>query len=377
MSKWVTCFAQSQCGNKFYKTKIGGRTYKSVIETAISGEKIRLRFGAVYDRNDIKVLSVTASANDNTAQILVGGQKAFTVKKNATILSDEAVLNVEKGDKIEIRSYFADGTVVMTGCKVASEYSVPGDYTNKEFVPSEENVWLSKKRPFDIGTPMPLVYGVDVLASENAYAVAVFGASNEYIGKWVEPFTKEMSKRFGEVSVCNMSISGGRVLKGTGNKLLLGNLFGDSGIKRFPRDVAALSGVKYVLIELGGNDVFQSGSFACYPWDKCPSAEKLEAGMNTLIEEAKKAGIIPIVLTLSPMKYGDKWNEEKLAVRNAFNERFLKGESWLCFDFAKYVRDEKDPDALREDYHLGDHVHLNDAAGKAVVENFDYSLFGR
>lgn len=375
MSKWVTVFAQCQCGNRMYKTNVGGRTYRSVIKTAVAGEKIRLRLGAVYDENDIDVLSMTISVNGERRHITVDGKVAFCVKSNETVFSDDVSISIKQYDKIEIRTYFADGTVVMTGCKVPSSYSPKGDYTSCEFVRSDENVWLSEKRPFDIGVPMPLVYGVDVFAKDEAYTVAVFGASNEYLGKWVDPFAKELQKRFQEVSVANMSISGGRLLKGTGNKLVLGNLFGDSGIDRFDRDVGSLSGVKYVLIELGGNDLFQPNTFACESDEECPEATEIMNGLIELANKVKAFGIIPVILTLTPMKYADGYNEKKLSIRREINEYINSSKDFLHFDLAKYVVNENDLDAMKEDYHLGDHVHLNDVAGKTIVDNFEYNLF--
>ncbi len=374
MSKWVTVFAQSQCGNYMYKENIGGRTSRSVIKTPLSGDKIRLRLGAIYDEVDIEVLSMSVAVNDKTCSVTVRGKESFIVKCNETLLSDEVAISCNAGDNIEIRTYFADGTVVMTGCKVPSEYSVSGDYTKCEFRKTDEMLWLSEKRPFDIGTPMPLVYGVDVLASDDSFGVVVFGASNEYLGKWTEPFEKELSKRYNCVALSNMSISGGRLLRETGNKKILGNLFGDSGIDRFERDIASLSGIKYVLVELGGNDIFQPNTFACEPTEKCPSAEEIFDGLKTIAKRAKENGIIPIIMTLLPLKYADGWNEEKLAIRSEVNRLIMSENSFLRFDFSNIVADEADKDAICGSLHLGDHVHLNDSGGLLVAEKFDYSL---
>ncbi len=374
MSKWVTVFAQSQCGNVAYEMNAGGRTYKSAIKSAVSGDRIRLRFGAIYDSHDIAVSAVTVAVNGKRADVLVGGNKAFVVRSNEVVMSDEVDLAVKAGEEIEIRSYFADGTVVMTGCKVLSKYSPVGNYTDGEFVESDENVWVHEKRPLDIGIPMPVVWGVDVLAGDDTYAVAIFGASNEYLGKWVNPFADELVRRFGEVSVCNMSISGGRLLNDTGNKKILGDLFGDSGLKRFPRDVASLSGVKYVLIEIACNDVFQPGSYACEPSEVCPPSNEIIQGFETLVKMVREAGMTPVVMTLTPLKYGLEWTEEKMQVRREINDYIRNSDDFLHFDFAKYIIDENDPDAMRDDLHIGDHVHLNEKAGRIIAESFDYSL---
>jgi len=44
-------------------------------------------------------------------------------------------------------------------------------------------------------------------------------------------------------------------------------------------------------------------------------------------------------------------------------------------DFEAAVRDPKEPNRIREGYHIGDHLHPSDRGSKAMAEAIDLALF--
>ena len=102
---WVTAFAASQCGNRMYRMKAGGRTFRTRVTLPFGGEKLRLTLASMYGtRLNIGAMSVTA--HGQTVAVSVDQKKTFAVEKDQRLLTDEISLSVEDGEEIEIRTYF-------------------------------------------------------------------------------------------------------------------------------------------------------------------------------------------------------------------------------------------------------------------------------
>ena len=172
-----------------------------------------------------------------------------------------------------------------------------------------------------------------------------------------------------------VSISGNRLLRDTGNQLLLGNLFGDSGVKRFDWDVAGYAGVETYICCDGANDVHQPTTYACYPWEKIPTYEVFCEGFKELNRKARQFGIRCIGTSLTPFKNGLGYNDEKGVLRRNVNEWILtSGEYDAVFDLAKVISDPSDPDAMNPSFDSGDHLHFNVDGGQAIADAFPLEI---
>ncbi|MBR1758814.1 MAG: hypothetical protein IJ744_08805 [Lachnospiraceae bacterium] len=372
--KWVTAYGASQCGNRMYRLNVAGRTFRTLVKLPFGGEKIRLILSSTYG-GKLFVGAMSVKCGETICPVTLRGEASFVIGKNERVLSDEIALRVSDGDEIEIRTYFSKG-VCMTGLWQTTTYSTIGNFTRGEFQASEENLWRSKKRPLDIGIPFPLVSGIDVYTPyEDAEAVAIFGASNEFIGRWVEPVRQMAAEKEPHLSLLNVSISGNRLLKDTGNKLLLGDLFGDGGLKRFSWDVLGYAGVKTMIVCVGANDIHQPGTFACYRWEKLPNAEAMKQGMLTLIGKAHQAGIRVIGTTITPLKNSVGCTKEKLALRREVNEWIMTSGAFDdVFDLADALTTKEEPEALTEAFNSGDFLHFTAAGGLSIAEKFPVEL---
>ena len=372
--KWVTAFAESQCGNYMYRMNVGGRTFRTVLRLPFGGKKLRLTIASMYG-TELSIGAMSVTSGGVCRKVTVAGRSAFTVKKNQRFLSDEIELETEDGGEVEIRTYFAGGKC-QSGLWKATTYSVPGDFTEGEFLSSDDDLWAREKRPLDIGIPLPAVTGIDVYTPyEDARAVAILGASNEYLGRWVGPVQKKAEETDPHTAILNLSISGNRLMKDTGSNYLLRDLFGDNAFKRFDEEVKNFSEVRVLVICVGCNDLFQPHSFACYPWEKTPSAKEMEEGYTKMAQKAHEAGMKAVGVTVSPFKYGDKVTEDKLAIRKEVNEWILSTDVFdACFDIAAPIRDPEDPESIREGLVENDHVHFSVEGGKAIAEAFPMEL---
>jgi lysophospholipase L1-like esterase len=72
------------------------------------------------------------------------------------------------------------------------------------------------------------------------------------------------------------------------------------------------------------------------------------------------------------------WSPEGEAVRQEIN-RFMRtsGAFDAVLDFDKVLADPADPLAMRAGFHMGDHLHGNDAGYQAIADSIDLGLFAR
>jgi len=94
------------------------------------------------------------------------------------------------------------------------------------------------------------------------------------------------------LGVLNEGIIGNRLLNDSPSQAAggrFGALLGESGLARFERDVLDQTGVKYVVVGLGINDIVFPGSLT--PATEDITAAKLIAGYRQLIARAHKRGI--------------------------------------------------------------------------------------
>lgn len=367
---WVTAFAASQCGNRMYRVKAGGRTFRTVVRLPFGGEKLRLTLASMYG-TDLHIGSMSVTACGKTGKVSVNGKNSFTVRKNERVLTDEIMLPVPDGAEVEIRTFFSKG-FFQSGLWQPTEYSVPGDFTDAAFVSSGDDLWVSSKRPFDIGMSLPAVAGIEVSSpAQDTQAIAVLGASNEFLGRWIKPLREKLAAADPHTALLDFSISGNRLMKDTGNKVLVGNLFGDRASKRFSEEILGFSGIKTVILSIGGNDIFQPHTFACYPWEKVPDASELRSSLEALIAKAHMRGMKVIGTTITPGKKANGCSDDKLAVRNEVNE-WMKGFDGYdaLFDLASVIQSKEDPDVMEETYNSGDYIHFNAAGGQAIADAF-------
>ena len=100
------------------------------------------------------------------------------------------------------------------------------------------------------------------------------------------------------LAVLNEGIIGNRVLHPTETQF--GNLFGPAGLARFDRDVLAQTGVQFVIVLLGINDIGHPGGPA--PASDEVSAEEIAAGYRQLIDRAHAHGLKVIGATPLPFE---------------------------------------------------------------------------
>jgi lysophospholipase L1-like esterase len=166
------------------------------------------------------------------------------------------------------------------------------------------------------------------------------------------------------IAVVNEGISGNRVLADGA---------GVSALARFDRDVLGTSGVKWLMIMEGINDI---GIAARQPGPTALVADDLIGAISQLIERAHTHGIKVIGCTLTPYGGAGYASENGEAVRTALNTWIrTSGAFDAVVDFDKATQDAENTKQFRAGFNNTDHLHPNDAGYKAMAESIDLSIF--
>ena len=183
--------------------------------------------------------------------------------------------------------------------------------------------------------------------------------------RWPDRLAERLldGRRPHRLSVVNEGISGNRVLH---------DVFGPDALSRFDRDNIAQSGVAFVTLLQGTDDI---GLSAIVP-SQAVTADQIIQGYRQLIARAHGKDIRILGATLTALEGAHLFTPEVEAKRQALNA-FIRtsGEFDDVIDFDVVTRDPTDPTRLLPSYDSGDHVHPNDAGYKAMADSIDLKVF--
>jgi lysophospholipase L1-like esterase len=251
-------------------------------------------------------------------------------------------------------------------------------------------------------TTWPFLTGVDVAAASRGASIVAFGSSTtdgdgstrDANRRWPDVLAERLQKsssgktELGRLGVLNEGIIGNRLLFDSPQQAdsPFGALLGQAGLARFERDVLEQSGVKYVLICLGVNDIL----FPAYPFtpaSEVVTPENIFDGYRQLIARAHKKGIRVIGTTIPPFEgatfVGSGLNltlytPEREKVRATVNEWIRhSGRFDAVVDFDEATRDPARPTQLLPAYAAEDRLHVKDAGNVAQGNAIPLALFQR
>ncbi len=311
------------------------------------------------------------------------------------VVSDPVDLDVPALSDLAISIFLPEATTATTTHVLAQQTSYvspeTGDATGAADFPIGKTI-----------TTWPFLTGVDVAASSRGAAIVAFGSSltdgdgstADANHRWPDVVAERLQKADpkAEIGVLNEGIIGNRLLTDLESPRQVGGPFGDvfqklgpalgqSGLARFERDVLDQSGVRWVILALGVNDILFPGTFI--PASESVSAENIIDGNRRLAARAREEGIRVIGTTIPPFEDATFRNPtilfftpEKEAVRQKVNAWIRSGSGFdAVIDFDEAVRDPSRPAHLLPAYDSGDHVHPNDAGYVATGNLIPLALF--
>lgn len=341
---------------------LAGRTLRMVVRPGATGGQLRLRLSNRHGDGPLRVGAVTVgtagpgAAVDRPVPLSVGGRPGVELAPGEEVLTDPAPVAATSGVPLTVSLFLAAVPRTIGSHPVAMRtawLSGPGDRT-------------AAPDPAGFDTTLqswPLLAGLEVLAPRPDGAVLVIGDSLvDGVGS-----TPGGDDRFPDQLAARLAAAGGdrpmTVLNAglSRNRLLQDDppAGGDAPLTRWDDDVAAVPGVRDVILLVGTNDLAAGAG-----------ADEVVAGLRAFAARARDTGLRVFLSTIPPSASGGRDRPEVVAVRDAVNEQVrTDGRDWAdgVIDAAVALGDPGDPRRLRADLDSGDGLHPSPAGYRALA----------
>jgi lysophospholipase L1-like esterase len=348
------------------RVSIGGRILRVRISNAYGTRPLAV--GAAYAGLRSAGPAVVAGSN---RRLTFGGESSATIAAGALLVSDPVELEIAPLADLAISVHLpADlpASFGITGryARQTNYISPPGDFAGEDVMPVGR-----------VTDDWYFVCGVDVIAPGETGAVVAVGDSltdanistHDGHHSWPSQLARRLIARTSgrPIAVMNQGLGGNRILH---------DIRGDSGLRRFDRDVLAQPGATHAIVMLGTNDLRNRPGKA----EEEVTAPQMIAGLKQFAVRGRAGGIKVIAATLTPFEnetfLPGAWNPRREAVRQAVNEWLRKAESFdAIVDFDRALRDPGHPTRMLPIYDCGDHLHPSDLGYRAMGDAIDLSLF--
>jgi lysophospholipase L1-like esterase len=359
-------------------------TLRQFVHTTIGGKHLRVRFSNAYGTNAVVINSVhialaagTGSATDGVIDpatdtaLAFRGAPSVTIPPGVVVFSDPVDFNLPVLTNLAISIYY--GYVSPNTLQVGTITGHPGSRTTSYIIAG--NV-VSAANMTGAATTKHwyTITGVDVLADSTAGTVVTLGDSitdgrgstDDGNNRWPDILAQRLATNAptAEVAVANMGIGGGAVLAGG---------LGPTALNRFDRDVLNQSGVRWVIVFEGVNDIGGGGS-------SMTTATNLVLAYTQFANKAHARNIRAYGATITPFGgngYFTTLHEQERQFVNAWMRTNTVMDGLIDFDVA--VRDPVTLTNFRAEYFPGpnasDWLHMNPLGYAAMASNIDLTLF--
>ena len=383
--QWVGAWAASQQvpepRNALPTEALTDATLRQIVRVTAGGPRLRVRLSNVFGTAPLRFsavqvarpLALGASAIDPASARVVtfDGRPGITVPAGAEYVSDPVDLPVRPLDHLAISFHLPEPPAVQT--------SHPGSRTTTFHVRGQRVA-----DPELAGAARVVhwyqISGVDVPTGAQTAAIVTFGDSiTDGFGvgpdrdqRWPDVLAERLQANPAtrHLSVLNHGVGGNR---------LLADGLGPNALARFERDVLNQTGVRYVIILEGVNDLGTSTRDGPIP----PAAharlvEDMIGVYRQMVARARARGIKAIGATILPFAGTPVYNPTAVneADRQALN-RWIRqpGNFDAVIDFDALMADPAQPDRLRPDLDVGDRLHPSIAGYRVMAEAVPLSLF--
>jgi lysophospholipase L1-like esterase len=377
-SNWVGTWAASPVGSAVNEgqPEPGNTTYRNIVQISLGGSAVRVQLTNEFGTQPLTVgpahvaISVGGggSIQTNTDHALTfNGKPTVEIPAGAFVLSDPVTMQAAPLSDLAVSVYVSEQHIRNTTCHTfadSTNYVLQGDATAAPTADRSNPIYA-----------WCFVKGIDVKADGKAAAIVTFGDSitdgaqgtRDANGRWPDVLAARLQadKKTADLGVLNEGIGGNRVLH---------DGYGPSALARFDRDVIAQSGVKYLIILEGINDIGRLKD-PHEPGDNI-TADDLIFGLTQLATRAHQHGIKVFGATLTPYLPTGYSSPQGEQVRQAYNQWIrTSGIFDGVIDFDKITQDPANPGTFLPAYDSGDHLHPGDAGYKAMGDAIDLSLF--
>lgn len=371
---WTMAPAPSVTGEGF-----NNHTLRMHPRISIGGDTLRIRVSNAYSTGKLDIGAAYVGIRDKGSaivpgserQLTFGGSKSATVAAGALVISDSVQIEVQPLADLAVSLYLPG--------EIPTSFQITGRY-------ARQTNYISPPGNFAATINMPVgkitdewffVSGIDVQASAETGGVVALGDSltdanistHDAYCRWPDQLARRLLARQGgrPLGVMNQGLGGNRILH---------DVRGDSGLRRFDRDVLAQPGVTHAIVMLGTNDLRNRQG---KPEEEA-TAEQMIAGLHQMALRAQTRGIKLFGATLTP--FGNEtflpgaWTPERERHRVAFNT-WIRESGVLdgVVDFDLALRDPECPTQILPIYDCDDGLHPSDQGYCRMGDAIDLTLF--
>jgi lysophospholipase L1-like esterase len=358
-------------------TSFNDQTIRMIVHTSVGGRRARVTLSNAYGTMPLKVGAAHVAVRSKESAIVqstdrtltFSGKPSVSIPPGAQMISDPFDLDIPQLGDLGISIYIPgeSGQLTTHATGLHTTYIAKGNVTAEpalnDATTTRSYYWIS---------------AVDIMAPADTGAIVAFGDSitdgatstNDADRSWPSALAARLLTASGvpKFSVLNQGISGNR---------LLADGAGVNALARFDRDVLGMSGVRWLMLLEGINDIGQTTSArANAPPQNPVTADELIAAMKQIIERAHAHGIKVIGCTLTPYEGAGYFSDKGEEVRQAVNRWIRTGGAFdAVVDFDKATQDSANLKTFKPAFNNGDHLHPNDAGYKAMAEAIDLKIF--
>lgn len=358
VSTWGTATSITDRKEAVYAKNI---TLRYPIHMCFNGDLIRVKFSNLTGTEDV----VLEKAFADKTPLTLNGNPHIRIPAGCEVTTDEAKLEINKGQLLNISIYLKDFTQMNAGTLVQGPLSggtyAYGDFSEAESFP--ENLSRSTNWYYFLNT-------IDIFTEEQNKALCCYGDSIT-AQDWPDFLQLELENRgINNIAVIRRAVCGTRILRQY--DCITYQAYGLKGQTRFPLEIN-IAGCSEVIIQHGINDIIHPVGIEVNkfrPMTDMPSTKDLINGVKDIYISYCKAHDIKVYSgTLLPIEGWRTYAPFREEIRKEFNEWLRTSNDFAgCIDFDAAVRSEDIPERFREGFDSGDHLHPSKAAYQAMAK---------
>src|SRR5215471_701365 len=354
-------------------------TLRMIPRVSIGGSVLRVRISNAYGTRPLAIGAARVGVRSagpavvpgGNRRVTFGGEPTATIAAGAVTVSDPVRLEFAPLSDLAVSVHLPGDLPVSFGitgryARQTNYISPPGDFAAEEVMPVGR-----------LTVDWYFVCGVDVVAPRETGAVVAVGDSltdanistHDGHHSWPSQLARRLMARPSgrPMAVMNQGLGGNRILH---------DIRGDSGLRRFDRDVLAQPGVTHAIVMLGTNDLRNR-------WAKPEeevTGEQMIAGLQQMAARAHSRGIKLIGATLTPFGnetfMANAWNPTREKHRVTVNTWIRESGAFDgVADFDAALRNPQIPTQMRDEDDCGDGLHPSDSGYCKMGDAIDLALF--
>ncbi len=345
-------------------------TLRQIVQVSIGGNKLRAKFSNAFGTNPVTMSSIHLALSTGGSTIKTGSDRALTFqgKPSVTIPAGEIVVSdpfdfdLAPLSDVAVTIDFGDTSAAVTGHpgSRSTSYLQPGDSVSEVDLPTAAQTqhWY-------------ILTGLDVEANHPSAAIVTLGDSitdgrgsgTDKNDRWPDDLARRLQsdKNTADIAVLNEGIGGNCVLRGG---------LGPTAVSRCDRDVLSPSGVRWLIVLEGVNDIGGSHDASV--------ATNLIVAYGQIIDQAHARRLRVYGATILPFGRSFYDSPAHEAARETVNQWIRTSDKFdAVIDFDAVMRDPQNPSHLLPAADSGDHLHPNEAGYEIMADAIDLKLFSK